>query len=531
MSSRTEAAPSRGPWQGLARWLRRAPLLLLVTAVLLAACEGDGEGGEDCEPAAAPVTGPAPELASEARAWPHANRDLAGTRATFDSGINSKTVQRLDVAWEYRLDQSGSPNGSAATNPLILDGTVYVSDLDSDIHAIDLGTGERRWRVVNDAPVFGPNGVAVGWGRVFASTGGVSITAYDAACGERLWETKLTGEGRGAVNFQPLVAGELVLAATSSLSIPGSRGFLYALDPATGEVAWSFDTIESPDLWGHPELNSGGGAWYPPAVDVDAGLAFWGTSSPYPFPGAKGFPNAGSRPGDNRWTDSVLALDLESGVLRWGYQQIAHDLFDRDSIVTAIATIEGPDGPRPVVINTGKHGLVAAFDPSDGTRLWSTPVGIHKNDELTAFEGELWVLPGAVGGVITPIATAQGVVYAVVVNAATYYESPEETSFGYTTALGELPSQVVALDAASGEVLWDVELPGDSFGGATVVNDLLFVSLIHGQVIALDRSTGRQLWSLQLEGGINGSPAVAGDTIVVPVGLSEEPVIVALRLD
>ncbi len=215
---------------GRARRLRRAPLLLLATAaLLLAACEEGGKGGEDCDPA--PVAGPAPEAASEARAWPHANRDLAGTRSTFDSGINSETVQRLGVAWEYRLDQSGSPNGSAATNPLVLGGTVYVSDLDSDIHAIDVETGERRWRVVNDAPVFGPNGVAVGWGRVFASTGGYSITAYDAACGSHLWETKLTEEGRGAVNFQPLVAGELVLAATSSLSIPGSRGFLYASIP------------------------------------------------------------------------------------------------------------------------------------------------------------------------------------------------------------------------------------------------------------------------------------------------------------
>ena len=141
------------------------------------------------------------------------------------------------------------------------------------------------------------------------------------------------------------------------------------------------------------------------------------------------------------------------------------------------------------------------------------------------------MLPGALGGVVTPIATAEGIVYAVVVNAATYYESPEETSFGTRTALGELPSQVVALDAASGEVLWDVELPGDSFGGATVVNDLLFVSMIYGRVLALDRATGRELWSLQLAGGINGSPAVAGDTIVVPVGLSDKPAIVALRLD
>ena len=310
-----------------------------------------------------------------------------------------------------------------------------------------------------------------------------------------------------------------MLAATSSLSIPGSRGVLYALDPATGETAWSFDTIESPDLWGRPALNSGGGAWYPPAVDTASGLVYWGTSGPYPFPGAEGFPNGSSRPGDNRWTNSVLALGLEDGALRWARQQVPHDLFDHDSVLTALATAEDGGGARAVVVNAGKHGRVAGFDPASGERLWDTPVGLHKNDGLASFEGELWVLPGAAGGVVTPIATADGAVYAATVNAPTFYSSPEESSGGFTTALGEHPSQVVALDAASGDVLWDVEVPGDSFGGTTVVNDLLFGSLIDGRAFALDRATGREVWSLRLEGGINGWPAVAGDTIVVPVGI------------
>ena len=514
--------------------LRLTALLLASVTVAATACFKAAEviiPDDACEPSAGDVSGPAPELTSAAHEWPSANRDLAGTRATFDSSIDAASVGRLSVAWTYALEPNAGANGSAATNPLIASGAVYVADLASNIHAIDLRTGDPRRRIDNDAPVFGPNGVAVGWGRVFASVGGTTIAAYDAACGAELWTTKLTDDNRGAVNIQPVVAGRLVLAATSSLSIPGSRGVLYGLDAATGAVVWSFDTIESPDMWGRPDINSGGGAWYPPAVDAAAGLVFWGTSSPYPFPGAEGFPNASSRPGDNRWTDSVVALDLESGELRWAYQLVAHDLFDRDSVLTAIAAVEGPEGTRPVVINTGKHGRVAAFDPGDGTRLWDTAVGQHWNDDLTAFEGELWVLPGVLGGVITPIATAEGVVYVAVVNAATYYSSPEETSSGFTTALGQIASQVVALDAASGEVLWDVELKGDSFGGATVVNDLVFVSLLHGRVIALDRATGSEVWSMQLEGGINGWPAVAGDTIVVPVGHGEQPAIVALRLD
>lgn len=286
------------PLPRLRRLSSLAPLAL-AAALLAAACGAADEAagdGADCEALASPVSGPAPELASAAGGWPSANRNLAGDRAALGGPIRAATAARLETAWEYALPSGDSPFGMAATNPLIANGVVYLADLSSNVHAVDLRTGERRWSATNDAPTFGPNGVAVGWGRVFASVGGDSIAAYDVGCGEPLWTADLTREGGGQVNIQPVVAGALVLAATSSLSIPGSRGVLYALDPATGETAWSFDTVESPDLWGHPDLNSGGGAWYPPAVDTASGLVYWGTARPYPFPGAEGFPNGSSRP-------------------------------------------------------------------------------------------------------------------------------------------------------------------------------------------------------------------------------------------
>ena len=155
-----------------------AALLVACVALFAAACFKVAEliipDGE-CEPAATEVSGAAPELTSAVGDWPSANRNLAGTRATFDSGIDTSSVGRLGIAWSYALEPTGSSNGAAATNPLIVGDTVYLADLDSNIHAIDLRTGERRWRIRNDAPVFGPNGVAVGWGRVFASVGGARI--------------------------------------------------------------------------------------------------------------------------------------------------------------------------------------------------------------------------------------------------------------------------------------------------------------------------------------------------------------------
>ena len=490
----------------------------------------DEERPASCEegPAAADVTGPAPELSRAANDWPSANRDLPGTRATFDSPIDSTTVGDLEIVWEYPLTGTAGFFGYAATNPLILGGRVYLQDLASGLHVLDLQSGEVCWRLVLDAPVLGPNGLAVGWGRVFAPTRGRSISAYDADRGELLWETDLVADKGGAVDIQPVLAGELVLAATSSLSQPGSRGVLFALDPETGDVVWSFDTIESPDLWGNSQINSGGGAWYPPAVDLDAGLVFWGISNAYPFPGVPGFPNGTSRPGANRWTASVVALDLVTGALLWGFQHFPHDIFDRDSVVTTIAPVDGPDGPSGVVVNTGKGAHVAGFEPTTGERLWNTVVGRHQNDELTEFRGSLEVLPGTVGGVVTPAASADGVVYVAVVNAPATYDSPEDSEGN--TALRKFPSQVVAIDVADGRILWDVELPGDSFGGVTVVNDLVFVSLIDGRLFALHRASGDRVWSMQLPAGINAWPAVAGDMIVLPAGLGETPTLVALRL-
>ena len=209
--------------------------------------------------------------------WPLPNYDDSSSRATFDSKIDSGNVDQLTEAWRYTLSLGKGFAGAAATTPIVIDGTVYIGDLLTNVHAVDLVTGERRWMVEVGVGVFGPSGVAVGWGKVFANMGGTGIAAFDAETGEELWATNLVGNG-GAVNIQPSVADGKVLAASSSLSQPGARGTLFALDQETGEVLWSFDTIESDDLWGHPELNSGGGAWNPPSVDISKRVCPTGAS-------------------------------------------------------------------------------------------------------------------------------------------------------------------------------------------------------------------------------------------------------------
>ena len=499
-----------------------------IVVVLLAACTGDdGSSGTESLPA---VEGTVPpEVVAAEDDWPVPGRDYENTRAVADSPITAATVVELDEAWRAPLEGVGAV-GNAATTPLILGDRVVVQALDSTVRVLDRATGELEWETsVEGAPNIGPNGVAVGWGRVYAPKGMEEVFALDLETGEELWATEVVDTATAGIDIQPQVVDGLVLVATVPISTDGiytagDRGMLVALDAETGDVVWRFDTVRGEDLWGNPDVNSGGGAWYPPAVDVDAGIVYWGIANPAPFPGTAEFPNGSSRPGSNLYTDSVLALDLRSGERLWHSQVIEHDLFDRDHVHTMLVDTLAGD----TLISAGKGGVVVGHDLETGEILWRTAVGIHRNDDLTELDGPTEMWPGTYGGVITPPAAHDGVVYAATLNAPTQLSHDEPSYVG--SELGTAPGEVAAVDASTGELLWSTEVAGDPFGGATVVGDLVFTATFQGRIYALARATGEIVWEFQAPGGINGWPAVADDLIVWPIGLSDPPMLLALAL-
>ena len=227
---------------------------------------------------------------------------------------------------------------------------------------------------------------------------------------------------------------------------------------------------------------------------------------------------------------SILALDLETGELVWGEQHVAHDLFDRDAMITARVDVDVDGTERALTVSTGKLGVIFGLDADTGEELWSTEVGIHDNDDLTEIDGETLVYPGSLGGVQTPIAIADETIFACVVNAPSLYSGPEETSFGFNVQLGTAPSEFVAVDAATGEIDWSVELDGDAFGGATVAGDLVFTSTWNGTVLAFDRATGEEVWRYEADGGINGWITVTDDELYVPVGIGEPAQLLKFQL-
>ena len=219
-------------------------------------------------------------------------------------------------------------------------------------------------------------------------------------------------------------------------------------------------------------------------------------------------------------------MHVRTGKLAWYRQAIAHDLFDRDLVLTAISR-DAKGATR--VIGSGKLGRVLALDPASGKVATDTPVGDHKNDQLTKLTKKTKILPGLFGGVETPLAVADGVVYTAVLNAPTD-EFPAKEDFLGGAKLGVLPGTVAAVNIATGKRLWSTKVPGDPLGGATVVGDLVFTATFQGKIVALDRKTGDIVRSFDAPGGVNGWPAVTRDTIVWPIGMADPPALVAYRL-
>ncbi|NYT02855.1 MAG: PQQ-binding-like beta-propeller repeat protein, partial [Methanosarcinales archaeon] len=505
-------------------------LMMAIVAVLAVSLVAGGQADND---SAVP-----PEVAAYSSDWPLANRDYANTRATEDSAINSDNVLDLGLAWSFPIPGIGA-YGGGASNPLIQGERVFFQDLQANVFCLDLASGRVLWeKIYNSTSVVGPNGPAAGWGKVFLARDLYNLTALDLENGEELWSARLSPVSSTGIDIQPAIYDGMVYASTvpgtgDVFYAPGGIGVIYALDQETGVERWNFSTVDSPDLWGHPEVNSGGGCWFTPAVDLATGIMFWAIANPAPFPGTGEWPSGSSRPGPNLYTNTMMALNHESGEMAWYRQVLPHDLLDHDlQIAPILATLDpGQGGQRQdLVYGAGKMGRVYAFNRSTGELLWVTSVGLHTQEsQLDRLpEGTTRIYPGVLGGVETPMAYSNGTLFVPVVDLHTDWTPTEldASTLDFSQGRGEL----VALDAATGKILWIRYFDSMALGGATVVNDLVFTATYDGSIYAFEARSGERVFKYQAPAGINGWPAVAGDTIVWPAGVGAAPSLIALRL-
>src|SRR5512132_4098298 len=398
-----------------------AVLGALAVTLVLAGCgsSSSNSGSSTSSSSQAAAVGQAPpEWAANAGAWPAHNHDLANTRATTQTPINSKTVSKLKVKWTFKFPYIGQ-FGAYTSNPIVLNGVVYIEDPDSNVYALNRETGAVMWKHLYKSvtPSGGPNGLALGYGLLYGATEG-SAFALDAKTGKQVWMHKLTNNKNEGIDMAPQLYDNKVLISTipgsaTNFYHPGALGIVYSLNAKTGKTIWKFNTIKDGyKLFGNPKVNSGGGLWYPPSVD-SSGRVFMGVANPAPYPGTPKFPNGSSHPGANLYTDSLVALNGATGKIDWFQQVTPHDYRDYDFQGAPIVTSQTVDGTNAeIVIGAGKSGKVVAFRADNGNRLWTRNVGIHKFDSGPfPLKKAVCYEPGFLGGVETPMAASGNLVY------------------------------------------------------------------------------------------------------------------------
>jgi glucose dehydrogenase len=534
-----------------ARRLRRRSRALIGLALSVAvigttaACGGSDDSDATTEAAAAvfPSGTPAEVTAAET-AFPAPNANYDNTREVSGSSINAANIGTLKEAWSVPLTGT-STFGVFSANPVVTADTVYLQDIGSNVIAVDRATGDVKWQHKFNKPTTGPNGVAIGGGMVVGGTA-TSAFALDAATGDLKWEKKIIRQPSEGVDMAPLIWNDTVIissvpgASLANFYGGGGKGIVYALDLATGDEKWTFDTTTD-DLWGNPKVNTGGGLWQTPSVDSE-GNVYMAVANPGPWSGTKQYPNGTSRPGDNLYTNSLVVLDGKTGKLKWYWQALSHDLRDWDLHLGPILADFTIDGKKtPVVVLSGKLGTVYVVNRDTHELIWKKDVGKHtpeagaadgkgkadedgdtRNKPFTSFPTTVY--PGWLGGVETAMAVSEGVIYVPVNNLCAVYTKPANFTEGselcdFATSSGEL----VALDGATGDEIWKKDFDQQNYGGATVVNDTVVTITFDGIIHAFSKADGTEVWSQQLPAQSNSTPAITEDMIVQGAGYASTP--------
>jgi alcohol dehydrogenase (cytochrome c) len=546
------------------RWPAAAGMSLVVAVGLAAGgCGGSSPGTPACpaKPAAAggasAAGGPAtpaaagqaggPARRAVAAGWSRPGGNLQNTRDVA-SAITSSNVSQLGVAWTVPLRVTPHTEGAYATTPVVVNGVVYVQDLESNVMAISLASGKVLWRHDYNSPNGGPDGVNVANGVVYAATNHAAV-ALSAATGSQLWSRTLIGNDHEGIDMTPGYHHGTVYVSTVPVNpavgvyLGGGKATLWALNAATGAPEWSWDEVQN--LWGKPGINSGGGQWYPPSFDAQGNL-YIGVANPGPLGGVRGYPWGTSRPGPNLYTDSVVKLSPQ-GKLLWYYQLTPHDLFDWDlQNPPVLTTAHG----QPVVIDGGKAGILIELNARTGKLLWKLPVGAHNGNDndglLTEYAkptshlklpAEVCVEPGLIGGIETQLASNGSTTFAAVNDLPLPMNAtgrPSGSAAATIQAVFKGTGEMVAVNQDTGKIEWDTKLPSSPYGAATVTNNVVFTTTFHGDLYALNAATGAILVKTPLSAGTNAPVAIDGDYVIagagVPLSAKQHPLIIAYKL-
>jgi PQQ-dependent dehydrogenase (methanol/ethanol family) len=479
--------------------------------------------------------------------WLHTNGDYGQLRYYGGNQINTGNVKNLKPAFVFQTEVVESME----TAPIVVDGVMYLTTSYNHVYAVDAATGKEFWHYKHKmGPVTtfccGPNnrGVAISGGRVFMGTLDARLVALDAKTGNVLWNVEIADPEKGySETMAPTVVDGKVLIGTNGGEY-GIRGFVKAFDANDGKVVWTFHTVPEKGHEGVWAVNDatgrnmkrdiaaekaqfakdssfwqtlGGGVWMNPTVDLANRTVWFVVGNPSPdLYGAE-------RPGDNLYTDSIVAVDLDKGTYKCHFQYIAHDVWDLDAVSPPILVDVKDKGGRmvPGVIHGGKTGHVYVHDRKDCSLIRFSEAMIPQENMwvLPTPEGAR-MLPGANGGVEwSPMSWDPKNRLAIALNLhqpMTYHVEAAKYPGGSKLWLGGafkvIPSEkqwgrVAAVNIDTGKVVWkhDTEQPLIG-GGLATAGGLYFFGEGNGSFNALDTKSGKKLWSFNCGAGANAMP-------------------------
>ncbi len=543
----TEAAPTANA--EAASTEARTELYALVEHAEAEEVDEDGESDEAGKSDESQVTG-LPSVTHErllqgtsnAADWLMYGGNYESWRFSPLTEIDRHNVKKLQAAWAF---QTGIP-AQFQTSPVVADGVLYLTAAYNKLFALDAVTGEMLWKYDHPLPkdmriCCGPGnrGPAIAGDMLYMGTLDARVVALNRNTGEVVWNTEIDNYRNGfSVTAAPLIVKDKVIIGIAGGEY-GIRGYLDAYDVKTGELAWRRYTIpnmgeEGVETWEGDSWKQGGGpTWVTGSYDPAANLLYWATGNPAPDW------NGDNREGDNLYTNSVLALDPDTGELKWYFQFTPHDIWDYDGN-TGMFLLDVQRGGETVkaLAQPNRNGFLYVLDRQSGKFLhgasyveqlnWAKgldesgrPQVDPKYVPMKGGNPEL-ICPGNVGGqngsysaAYSPTANS---IFVPTIESCGKMEKatsmfiqgipfwgggPGETQGGLGTAYGH----VSAIDPTTGEVKWRYKDKYPMVGGAlATAGGLVFTGNQQGYALALDDATGELLWKFQTGSTVRGQP-------------------------
>jgi alcohol dehydrogenase (cytochrome c) len=486
--------------------------------------------------------------------WPTYGGNAWNQRWSGLKQINTRNVSRLVP--RMVLQTGVSRPGSFETTPIVVGDMMYVTTAYNEATiAYDLNSRKQVWRYEHKLGTTltccGPNnrGVAVSDGSVFEGTLDARLIALDSKTGKLKWDIEVADPAAGySITHAPLIVGQNVIVGVSGGEY-GIRGHVTAYNTKTGEQAWRWYSIPAPKgdptfdeeapngWWGtwatkaeasdlHRDIakekadsakygdawkTGGGGVWMTPAYDKDLNSIFLAVGNPSPDL------DGSVRPGDNLYTDAIVALDATTGKTKWYYQTVPHDVWDLDAVSPpVVTTLDG----KKVVVHAGKTGWVYVVNATTG-KLVRKSDNFVPQENMFALPSEKGtrMLPGANGGSEwSPIAVDPTLNYAFVaglhqpMNYITHSAPYEKGRLWLGSAFVAIPGEeqwglYSAVNLATGKIAWQNKVPQPMMGGSlATAGGLAFTGEGNGNFNAYESRTGKLLWQFNAGAGCNAAP-------------------------